>query len=344
MRELEAQVEGESSQAGSTRGSSLWDDQDRAREVMREIASLKEDIGVVVGAEALFGDIQTSLELAVEADDEELKRETIQLIAKLEHEVGALEFRRMMRGEFDKSDAIIEFNGGSGGTEAQDWALMLLRMYTRWAERKGFSVEELDFQAGEVAGIKSATLLVRGPYAYGHLRAEAGVHRLVRISPFDSNARRHTSFASLSVAPDIEEEIEIDISETDLKIDTYRSSGAGGQHVNKTDSAVRITHLPSGIVVACQNERSQHKNKARALKVLKAKLFERERLIQEQKIEQVKGMRQSIDFGSQVRSYVLQPYRMVKDLRTQFETSDVEGVLDGEIDRFIEAYLMSEKS
>jgi peptide chain release factor 2 len=311
---------------------------------MREIASLKEDIGVVVGAEALFGDIQTSLELAVEADDEELKRETIQLIAKLEHEVGALEFRRMMRGEFDKSDAIIEFNGGSGGTEAQDWALMLLRMYTRWAERKGFSVEELDFQAGEVAGIKSATLLVRGPYAYGHLRAEAGVHRLVRISPFDSNARRHTSFASLSVAPDIEEEIEIDISETDLKIDTYRSSGAGGQHVNKTDSAVRITHLPSGIVVACQNERSQHKNKARALKVLKAKLFERERLIQEQKIEQVKGVRQSIDFGSQVRSYVLQPYRMVKDLRTQFETSDVEGVLDGEIDRFIEAYLMSEKS
>jgi peptide chain release factor 2 len=250
----------------------------------------------------------------------------------------------MMRGEFDKSDAIIEFNGGSGGTEAQDWALMLLRMYTRWAERKGFSVEELDFQAGEVAGIKSATLLVRGPYAYGHLRAEAGVHRLVRISPFDSNARRHTSFASLSVAPDIEEEIEIDISETDLKIDTYRSSGAGGQHVNKTDSAVRITHLPSGIVVACQNERSQHKNKARALKVLKAKLFERERLIQEQKIEQVKGVRHSIDFGSQVRSYVLQPYRMVKDLRTQFETSDVEGVLDGEIDRFIEAYLMSEKS
>jgi peptide chain release factor 2 len=250
----------------------------------------------------------------------------------------------MMRGEFDKSDAIIEFNGGSGGTEAQDWALMLLRMYTRWAERKGFSVEELDFQAGEVAGIKSATLLVRGPYAYGHLRAEAGVHRLVRISPFDSNARRHTSFASLSVAPDIEEEIEIDISETDLKIDTYRSSGAGGQHVNKTDSAVRITHLPSGIVVACQNERSQHKNKARALKVLKAKLFERERLIQEQKIEQVKGVRQSIDFGSQVRSYVLQPYRLVKDLRTQFETSDVEGVLDGEIDRFIEAYLMSEKS
>lgn len=307
---------------------------------MREVAELKEGVAVVASIEAIAGDAQVSLELAVESQDEEFTAETLRLLERLEHEVGALEFRCKMRGEFDKADAIVEFNGGSGGTEAQDWALMLLRMYSRWAEKKGFSLEELDYQPGEVAGIKNATVLVKGPFAYGHLRGEAGVHRLVRISPFDSNARRHTSFASVTVAPDIEEEIEIEIADGDLKIDTYRSSGAGGQHVNKTDSAVRITHLPSGIVVACQNERSQHKNKARAMKVLKAKLFERERLIRDQKLELVKGARQAIDFGSQVRSYVMQPYQMVKDLRTQHETSDVEGVLDGDLDGFIEAYLL----
>lgn len=307
---------------------------------MREVAELKEGVAVVASIEAIAGDAQVSLELAVESQDEEFTAETLRLLERLEHEVGALEFRCKMRGEFDKADAIVEFNGGSGGTEAQDWALMLLRMYSRWAEKKGFSLEELDYQPGEVAGIKNATVLVKGPFAYGHLRGEAGVHRLVRISPFDSNARRHTSFASVTVAPDIEEEIEIEIADGDLKIDTYRSSGAGGQHVNKTDSAVRITHLPTGIVVACQNERSQHKNKARAMKVLKAKLFERERLIRDQKLEQVKGARQAIDFGSQVRSYVMQPYQMVKDLRTQHETSDVEGVLDGDLDGFIEAYLL----
>jgi len=307
---------------------------------MREVAELKEGVAVVASIEAIAGDAQASLELAVESQDEEFTAETLRLLARLEHEIGALEFRCKMRGEFDKADAIVEFNGGSGGTEAQDWALMLLRMYSRWAEKKGFSVEELDYQPGEVAGLKNATVLVKGPFAYGHLRGEAGVHRLVRISPFDSNARRHTSFASVTVAPDIEEEIEIEIADGDLKIDTYRSSGAGGQHVNKTDSAVRITHLPTGIVVACQNERSQHKNKARAMKVLKAKLFERERLIRDQKLEQVKGARQAIDFGSQVRSYVMQPYQMVKDLRTQHETSDIDGVLDGELDGFIEAYLL----
>ena len=307
---------------------------------MREVAELKEGVAVVASIEAIAGDAQASLELAVESQDEEFTAETLRLLARLENEIGALEFRCKMRGEFDKADAIVEFNGGSGGTEAQDWALMLLRMYSRWAEKKGFSIEELDYQPGEVAGLKNATVLVKGPFAYGHLRGEAGVHRLVRISPFDSNARRHTSFASVTVAPDIEEEIEIEIADGDLKIDTYRSSGAGGQHVNKTDSAVRITHLPTGIVVACQNERSQHKNKARAMKVLKAKLFERERLIRDQKLEQVKGARQAIDFGSQVRSYVMQPYQMVKDLRTQHETSDIDGVLDGELDGFIEAYLL----
>lgn len=308
---------------------------------MQEIAGLKEEIGAIAAIEDEAANAQASLELAVEGQDAELEAETLSSLERLERDIGALEFQRKMRGEFDRADAIVEFNGGSGGTEAQDWALMLLRMYSRWADRKGFSLEELDYQPGEVAGIKSATLLVKGAFAYGHLRGEAGVHRLVRISPFDSNARRHTSFASVTVAPDIEEEIAIEIAETDLRIDTYRSSGAGGQHVNKTDSAVRITHVPTGIVVACQNERSQHKNKARAMKVLKAKLFERERLIREQKLEQVKGARQAIDFGSQVRSYVMQPYRMVKDVRTQHETSDVEGVLDGDLDGFIESFLMS---
>lgn len=246
-----------------------------------------------------------------------------------------------MRGEFDSSHAILEANGGSGGTEAQDWALMLLRMYIRWAERKGFEVEELDYQPGEVAGIKSATILIKGAFAYGHLRSEQGVHRLVRISPFDSNARRHTSFASIAITPDIEKDIDIQIDEKDLRIDTYRSSGAGGQHVNKTDSAVRLTHIPTGIVVACQNERSQHKNKDRAMKTLKAKLYEREQELQNEKMAQVKGERRKIDFGSQIRSYTLQPYQLIKDLRTDYETSNVNAVLDGDIDGFIEAYLLS---
>lgn len=247
-----------------------------------------------------------------------------------------------MSGPHDHTDAIIEINGGAGGTEAQDWAEMLLRMYVRWAERKGFSIEELDYRPGEEAGIKNATILIKGEYANGCLRSEQGVHRLVRISPFDSNARRHTSFASVSVTPDIDAEVEVVIDEKDLRIDTYRSSGAGGQHVNKTDSAVRITHIPTGVVVACQNERSQHKNKDRAMKVLKAKIYEIERQKQAAKMEEIKGERKKIDFGSQIRSYVLHPYRMVKDLRTEFETSDTDAVLDGALDQFIEAYLLSE--
>lgn len=245
-----------------------------------------------------------------------------------------------MCGPFDRSFAIVEISGGSGGTEAQDWADMLLRMYVRWSERKGFKIEILDYQPGEVAGIKGASIYVQGDFAYGYLRAEQGVHRLVRISPFDSNARRHTSFASVSVTPDIEEEIEIEIEEKDLRVDTYRSSGAGGQHVNKTDSAVRLTHIPTGIVVACQNERSQHKNRATAMKILKAKLYERQKQEQDQKIKQIQGQRKQIDFGSQIRSYVMQPYRMVKDLRTGHETSNVDAVLDGDIDALIESFLL----
>lgn len=246
-----------------------------------------------------------------------------------------------MSGEFDSQDAILEFNGGAGGTESMDWAEMLLRMYLRWAEKKEFKTDILEYSQGEEAGIKSATIHIQGNYVYGHLRSEQGVHRLVRISPFDSNARRHTSFASVAVTPDLDQEIEVDIDEKDLRIDTYRASGAGGQHVNKTDSAVRITHLPTNIVVACQNERSQHKNKDRAMKLLKAKLYEHLRREQEEKMDGIKGERKSVDFGSQIRSYVMQPYQMVKDLRTNYESSNVDDVLDGDIDQFIEAYLLS---
>lgn len=288
----------------------------------------------------MHGDALAALELASDSGDSEFLNEAAQSINQLEKDLNQQEFQRKMDGPFDQQFAIVQFNGGSGGTEAQDWAEMLLRMYLRWAERKGFKVDIVEYNPGEEAGIKSATVIVEGDYAYGHLRSEQGVHRLVRISPFDSNARRHTSFASVAVTPDIEEEIEVEIDESDLRIDTYRASGAGGQHVNKTDSAVRLTHIPSGVVVACQNERSQHKNKSTAMKILKARLYELKVAEQAEKIEEVKGERKSIDFGSQIRSYVLQPYQQVKDYRTGFETSSVDAVLDGEIDPLIEAYLM----
>lgn len=289
----------------------------------------------------MLGELQAAYELAESSEDPDFIEETLSLLSGLTEKLEAQEFFCKMSGEFDSQNAILEINGGAGGTEAMDWAEMLLRMYLRWAERHGFKTEEWDYHAGEEAGLKNVTIYVQGPHAYGYLRSEQGVHRLVRISPFDSNARRHTSFASVAVTPDIEEEIEVEIDEKDLRIDTYRASGAGGQHVNKTDSAVRITHLPTGIVVTCQNERSQHKNKARAMKVLKSKIYEREREEQEAKISEVKGERKKIDFGSQIRSYVMQPYQMVKDLRTGREYSDVTAVLDGDIDCFIESYLMS---
>ena len=244
-----------------------------------------------------------------------------------------------MKGEFDASNAILEINSGAGGTEAQDWAEMIYRMYLRWAERKGFKCEELEYVQGEVAGIKNVTILITGSYAYGFLRGEQGVHRLVRISPFDANKRRHTSFASVAVMPDIEDEIDIEINEKDLRIDTYRASGAGGQHINKTDSAVRITHIPTGIVVTCQNERSQHKNKAQAMKVLKARLYELEEEKKNVELNKIAGEKDKIDFGSQIRNYVLHPYKMVKDVRTNYEVGNAEGVLDGDLDGFMNAYL-----
>jgi peptide chain release factor 2 len=259
---------------------------------------------------------------------------------ELGSEVESAETKKMLGGEHDRKNAIIAIHPGAGGTESQDWAEMLLRLYMRWSERKGFKREMLDYQPGDEAGIKSATLAIYGDYAYGMLLAEAGVHRLVRISPFDQAARRHTSFASLYVWPDLPEDVDIEIDEKDIRVDTFRSSGAGGQHVNVTDSAIRITHIPTGIVVSCQNERSQHKNRAQAMKVLRARLYDIRMKEQEAKLAQLGGEKRDIAFGSQIRNYVLQPYQLVKDLRTKEQTGDVNRVLDGDIDMFIKAYLM----
>ncbi len=261
---------------------------------------------------------------------------------ELEESIAAVELKRVLGGEHDPGNAILTLHPGAGGTEAQDWAEMLLRMYLRWCERRGYRTQVVDLQPGEGAGIKGATVTVEGAYAYGYLKAEAGIHRLVRISPFDANARRHTSFASVFVYPEIDDNIAVEIRDEDLRIDTYRSSGAGGQHVNKTDSAVRITHLPTNIVICCQNERSQHKNKSRALKILRARLYELEREKAEAKVTELAKGKKEIGFGSQIRSYVLHPYRLVKDHRTGVEVGNADGVLDGAIDAFIEAFLLQQ--
>jgi len=257
----------------------------------------------------------------------------------LQTEVETAETKKMLGGEYDRSNAIVTIHPGAGGTESQDWAEMLFKMYLKWSERRGFNREVIDYQPGDEAGLKSVTVLFSGEYAFGLMSAEAGVHRLVRISPFDQAARRHTSFASVFVWPELPEDADVEIDEKDLRIDTYRSSGAGGQHVNVTDSAVRLTHLPTGIVVSCQNERSQHKNRASAMKVLRARLFDRKLKEQQAKLDQIGGEKREIAFGSQIRNYVLQPYQMVKDLRTEVETSDTQGVLDGDIDLFLSAAL-----
>jgi len=259
---------------------------------------------------------------------------------RIEKEIGEFELQAMLSGEHDKANAILSIHPGAGGTESQDWAEILLRMYLRWAERRGYKAEINDYQPGEGAGIKSVTVTISGEYAYGYLRAENGVHRLVRISPFDANKRRHTSFASVFVFPELEDDIKVDIREEDLRIDTYRSSGAGGQHVNKTDSAVRITHIPTNIVVQCQNDRSQHKNKSSAMKILRSRLYELEHEKQKEKMEEIQGEKKEIGWGHQIRSYVLHPYRLVKDLRTKVEIGNADAVLDGEIDAFIEAFLL----
>jgi peptide chain release factor 2 len=275
---------------------------------------------------------------------EAVDAEFTQALDALDQEVQAAEIKKMLGGEHDRKNAIVTIHPGAGGTESQDWAEMLLRMYLRWSERRGFKRELIDYQPGEEAGLKSATLTVSGEFAYGLLSAEAGVHRLVRISPFDQAARRHTSFASVYVWPELPEDVDVEIEEKDLRIDTYRSSGAGGQHVNVTDSAVRLTHIPTGIVVSCQNERSQHRNRDSAMKVLKARLYDLKMKEQQAKLQQISGQKKEIAFGSQIRSYVLAPYRMVKDHRTKEQVGDVDRVLDGDIDVFIKTYLMKKSS
>jgi peptide chain release factor 2 len=299
------------------------------RELRDSLVRKLDDLGVLLEWAGQGEDVSADLERALDA---------------LEAEVEAAEIKKMLGGEHDRANAIVTVHPGAGGTESQDWADMLVRMYLKWAERRGFKREVLDYQPGDEAGVKSATFTLTGDYAFGLMAAEAGVHRLVRISPFDQAARRHTSFASVYVWPEIEEDIDIEIPEKDLRIDTYRSSGAGGQHVNVTDSAVRITHLPTGIVVSCQNERSQHKNRDVAMKVLKARLYDMKQKEQQAKLEQIGGAKKDIAFGSQIRSYVLQPYQMIKDHRTKYQVGDVQRVLDGDIDHFIKTYLMQKAS
>jgi len=282
-------------------------------------------------------------ELGEEGEDEATLEEIRSLLPDLEKKVGQMEFARMLSGEHDASNAIFSINAGAGGTEAQDWAEMLLRMYLRFCEKKGFKTEITDYQPGDEAGLKSVTFTVDGEYAYGWLRAEMGIHRLVRISPFDASAKRHTSFSSVFVFPELSDEVEVEINDKDLKVDTYRASGAGGQHINKTDSAIRITHQPTGIVVSCQSERSQHKNRATAMKQLKARLYELEVSKKEEEASAITGEKKEIGWGSQIRSYVLHPYRMVKDHRTGHEVGNADAVLDGNLEGFIEAYLLGGK-
>jgi peptide chain release factor 2 len=313
---------------------------DKTQELLKERTSAEKVVENWQKAAQELEDLLVLVELGEEGEDEETLAEVRELLMPLEKRVGKMEFARMLSGEHDPNNAIFSINAGAGGTEAQDWAEMLLRMYLRFFEKKGFKSEITDYQPGEEAGIKSATVTVDGDYAYGWLRSEIGIHRLVRISPFDSNARRHTSFSSVFVFPELSDEVTVEINDKDLKVDTYRASGAGGQHVNKTDSAIRITHIPTGIVVACQNERSQHKNRATAMKQLKARLYEEERLKKEQEASSIAAEKMEIGWGSQIRSYVLHPYRMVKDHRTGFETGNTDAVLDGDLEGFIEAYLL----
>lgn len=291
-----------------------------------------------------FEECDLLLQMALEENDEATLEEVREKLPAIAKSLRALEFRRMLGEENDEHNAIVSINAGAGGTEAQDWAEMLLRMYLRWCERKGFKIQMVDLLEGEEAGIKNATFTVTGRFAYGYLKAETGIHRLVRISPFDASGRRHTSFAAVFVYPELDDEIVIDIKTSDLRVDTYRASGAGGQHVNKTSSAVRITHLPSGIVVQCQNEKSQHRNREIAMKILRSRLYERERQAQQDKMQEIHDNLGEIAWGNQIRSYVLQPYRLVKDHRTNTERGDVENVLDGDLDEFIKAYLLSRMS
>ncbi len=321
----------------------FWNDAENAQRVLKERTALGKVVGNWDSLRRQEEDVRVLIELGAEAGDEATLLDVKNLNDSLEGGVAQAEFRKMLSGPHDASSCFVSINAGAGGTESQDWAEMLLRMYLRYCERKGWRTEITDYQAGEEAGVKGVTFAVTGEYAYGYLKAEAGIHRLVRISPFDSNARRHTSFASVFVFPEIEDDVVVKVNESDLRVDTYRSSGAGGQHVNTTDSAVRITHIPTGIVVACQSERSQHMNKATAMRVLRSKLFEREMEEREAQAAEISGEKKEIGWGSQIRSYVLHPYKMVKDLRTGVETGNPDAVLDGDLEEFVIAFLMGVK-
>jgi len=319
----------------------FWEkDQDEISRLTQRRALCREKIDTWQKIYQETEDIRILAEMALEEDDKSVLKETKNEIDRLEEKLKSLELQSLFRDPDDKRNAIVAINAGAGGTEAQDWVGILLRMYLRWAEARSFATDILDYLPGDEAGTKSVTILIKGKNAYGYLRSEVGIHRLVRISPFDSSGRRHTSFASVMVLPELDDTIEIDINEKDLRIDTYRASGAGGQHVNKTDSAIRITHLPTGIVVQCQNERSQHRNKDMAMKMLMARLYEKQQEEQAQAQENLHGDKKEIAWGSQIRSYVLQPYRMIKDHRTGVEEGNVDAVLDGRLDPFIKAYLL----
>lgn len=317
----------------------FWDDNQVAQKIISEMNVLKEKVTRMEELEGDYDDLEMMLELAKEEGDESLLPDLHTGVKDLSKAFSDFELELLLSEPYDKNNAILELHPGAGGTESMDWASFLLRMYTRWAEARGFKVEILDYLPGEEAGIKSVTLLIKGHNAYGYLKTEKGVHRLVRISPFDSSGRRHTSFVSCNVMPEMDDDVSIDIREEDLKIDVYRSSGAGGQHVNTTDSAVRITHVPTNVVVACQSERSQIKNRERAMKVLKARLYEREIEERERKLAEIQGEQKEIGWGSQIRSYVFHPYSMVKDHRTNIEVGNIQAVMDGEIDTFIDGYL-----
>lgn len=318
----------------------FWNDQVLARKVQKELGQLQDVIAVWDKNFDELEEAEMLLDMALEEKDSDTFQEVVTSLSILRDHVDLVELQCMFDGEHDNGNSIVTIHAGAGGTEAQDWVGMLMRMYLRWAEDKGFGTDILDYLPGDEAGVKSVTIMVKGKYAFGYLRSEVGIHRLVRISPFDASGRRHTSFASVMVLPELDDDVEVDINDKDIRIDTYRASGAGGQHVNKTDSAIRITHLPSGIVVQCQNERSQHRNKDMAMKMLMARLYEREKEEQAKQQENLHGDKKEIGWGSQIRSYVLQPYRLIKDHRTSVEEGNVDAVLDGRLDPFIKAYLL----
>jgi peptide chain release factor 2 len=319
----------------------FWEEGEAAQRILKERTSFLESLSPWEEEKKTLEEMEILLQLVEEQGDEKEAQELLERVERSEVAIDQIEFRRMLGGEHDPSNAIVSINAGAGGTEAQDWVEMLLRMYLRWAEKKKFETKIIDILSGEEAGLKNVTFMVNGPYAYGYLKAESGIHRLVRISPFDAGARRHTSFSSVFVIPEVSDDIVVDLDEKDLRVDTFRSSGAGGQHVNKTDSAVRITHLPTGIVVQCQNERSQHKNKATALKILRARLYEKEMKEKGEKLQELHNSKKEIAWGSQIRSYVMHPYKMVKDHRSNRVVHQVDRVMDGDIDELIRAFLLS---